>query len=219
MVPPAHRDWASGNAGEKNAPAAASGTGGAVDVPPPRHVTWVVLRSAHKGSIPQSAAPSIRSQGPACWPPGVGETFGKDGDVSRRSKEPAMAITNPRFAPTVMASLVDLLLDRQACIGHSVAALRNEVADAFTRRDLSDMLDSQDPAADSDGAGVLLLLQQAEQRLWEVEQALQRFDGGTYGYCTTCGRGIRLQRLRALPTATSCFTCCAESPPERSEGQ
>jgi DnaK suppressor protein len=152
-------------------------------------------------------------------PPGVGETFGKDGDVSRRSKEPAMAITNPRFAPTVMASLVDLLLDRQACIGHSVAALRNEVADAFTRRDLSDMLDSQDPAADSDGAGVLLLLQQAEQRLWEVEQALQRLDSGTYGYCTTCGRGIRLQRLRALPTATSCFTCCAESPPERSEGQ
>jgi RNA polymerase-binding transcription factor DksA len=130
-----------------------------------------------------------------------------------------MAITNPRFAPTVMASLTDLLLDRQACIGHSVVALRNEVADAFSRRDLSDMLDSQDPAADSDGAGVLLLLKQAEQRLWEVDQALERVDGGTYGYCTTCGKGIRLQRLRALPTAASCFRCCAESPPKRPEAQ
>jgi RNA polymerase-binding transcription factor DksA len=51
------------------------------------------------------------------------------------------------------------------------------------------------------------LVERAEQRLTEVEHALARVDAGTYGYCTVCGRGIPLERLRALPAAASCVTC------------
>lgn len=122
-----------------------------------------------------------------------------------------MVTTIPRFAPTTTTALVGLLLERRASIERSVDALRREAADAFTRRDLSDMFDEEDPTTDSDGAAVLLLVERAERRLQEVEQALARVDSGTYGYCTVCGRGIPLERLRALPAAASCVACSDRS--------
>jgi len=119
--------------------------------------------------------------------------------------------TIPRFAPKTTKALVGLLMDRRASIMRSVDALHQEAADAFSRRDLSDMYDQEDPTTDSDGAAVLLLIEGTEQRLREVEQALARVDGGTYGYCTVCGRGIPLERLRALPAAASCVACTDRS--------
>ena len=115
-----------------------------------------------------------------------------------------MMTTIPRFAPTTATELVGLLRDRHTSIGRSLDAVLCEAADAFSRRDLSDMFDHEDPTTDSDGAAILLLIDRAEQRLSEVEQALARVDVGTYGYCTVCGRGIPLERLRALPDASSC---------------
>jgi len=122
-----------------------------------------------------------------------------------------MVTTIPRFAPTTTKALVELLLDRRASIQRSVAALRREAADAFSRRDLSDMFDQEDPTTDSDGAAVLLLVERAEQRLSEVQQALARVDAGTYGYCTVCETGIPLERLRALPATASCVACSDRS--------
>ena len=122
-----------------------------------------------------------------------------------------MVTTIPRFSPTTITVLVGLLLDRRASIERSVDALRREAADAFSQRDLSDMLDQEGPTTDSDGAAVLLLMEQAEQRLREVEQALARVDNATYGYCTGCGRGIPLERLRALPAAATCIACSDRS--------
>ena len=122
-----------------------------------------------------------------------------------------MVTTVPRFAPTTTTALVGLLLNRRTSIARSLDALRREAADAFSHRDLSDMFDHEDPTTDSDGAAILLLVERAEQRLREVEQALARVVAGTYGYCTACGRGIPLERLRALPTATACVGCSDRS--------
>lgn len=122
-----------------------------------------------------------------------------------------MVTTIPRFAPKTTTALVGLLQDRRAAIGRSLDALRLEAADAFSRRDLSDMFDQEDPTTDSDGAAALLLAERAEDRLREVEQALARVEAGTYGYCAVCRRGIRLERLRALPAATSCIDCSGPS--------
>jgi RNA polymerase-binding transcription factor DksA len=118
-----------------------------------------------------------------------------------------MMTTIPRFAPTTATELVGLLWDRRTSIRRSLDALRREAADAFSRRDLSDMFDQEDPATDSDVAAILLLIDRAEQRLREVEQALARVDVGTYGYCMVCGRGIPLERLRVLPDVSSCVAC------------
>ena len=43
----------------------------------------------------------------------------------------------------------------------------------------------------------------------QVEAALQRLDGGTYGDCADCGEPISLQRLRVQPAALRCAPCQA----------
>ena len=43
----------------------------------------------------------------------------------------------------------------------------------------------------------------------QVEAALQRLDGGTYGDCADCGKPISLQRLRVQPAALRCAPCQA----------
>jgi RNA polymerase-binding protein DksA len=41
--------------------------------------------------------------------------------------------------------------------------------------------------------------------LAEIDAALARIDGGTYGRCERCGNEIGLERLEALPWATLCI--------------
>ena len=51
------------------------------------------------------------------------------------------------------------------------------------------------------------LARQAEQRLVEIEAALDRLAAGTYGVCERCGRRIPDERLQARPTARTCVGC------------
>jgi RNA polymerase-binding transcription factor DksA len=118
-----------------------------------------------------------------------------------------MVATTTRFASKTMGALVDLLLTRRVAVARCAGALRSETADALSGRDLSDLLDDEDPSGDSDAATALMLVQRAEGRLWEVEEALGRVADGTYGYCIACGDGIPLRRLRALPATASCVEC------------
>jgi DnaK suppressor protein len=47
----------------------------------------------------------------------------------------------------------------------------------------------------------------AERNLTRIEQALDRLDQGTYGFCENCGEPISAERLKALPQATMCMKC------------
>ncbi len=47
-------------------------------------------------------------------------------------------------------------------------------------------------------------------QLAEVENALKKFDEGTYGLCEVCGQPIPPARLEALPQARLCMTCKAK---------
>jgi len=46
-----------------------------------------------------------------------------------------------------------------------------------------------------------------EQMLLDVEEALARFDLGTYGICESCGNKIDWARLEAKPEARLCIKC------------
>ena len=46
-----------------------------------------------------------------------------------------------------------------------------------------------------------------EDTLHEVEDALKRFDQGTYGVCESCGIKIDWARLEAKPEARLCIKC------------
>ena len=118
-----------------------------------------------------------------------------------------MTGTTARFSVKTQRQLFLLLLDRHSTLSHGAESLRMEATEARRKRDLSDMLDNQDPAADSDTETVLILAERAEQLLREAEQALCRAASGTYGYCVDCGGRIPFARLRVLPAAAMCVEC------------
>jgi RNA polymerase-binding protein DksA len=51
------------------------------------------------------------------------------------------------------------------------------------------------------------LEENSEHVLGEIEAALSRIEGGTYGVCTNCSNQIPEERLEALPWATLCIDC------------
>jgi len=51
----------------------------------------------------------------------------------------------------------------------------------------------------------------AVRELGEIDDAVARWEAGTYGVCVDCGRGIPLARLRVRPFATRCVTCAEKA--------
>lgn len=49
------------------------------------------------------------------------------------------------------------------------------------------------------------VLQRVEAQLEEVDSALARLGGGTYGVCELCGKPIGDERLEAMPAARYCL--------------
>jgi DnaK suppressor protein len=54
---------------------------------------------------------------------------------------------------------------------------------------------------------VFALIQMKAEILEGVNEAVRRFDEGTYGYCVDCGEVIAASRLRAMPFAVRCRHC------------
>lgn len=50
-------------------------------------------------------------------------------------------------------------------------------------------------------------IDELEDQLIEINNALDRIDKGTYGICTNCGRPIQAERLEAVPEAELCIDC------------
>lgn len=46
-----------------------------------------------------------------------------------------------------------------------------------------------------------------EKTLADIEGALQRIEGGTYGICKYCHQAIAPKRLQARPVASACISC------------
>jgi len=53
----------------------------------------------------------------------------------------------------------------------------------------------------------LALRQNASTLLTQINDALVRFEQGTYGTCEQCGNEIDPARLKALPYVTHCLRC------------
>jgi DnaK suppressor protein len=113
--------------------------------------------------------------------------------------------TNPELTPAILDKLKQQLEQKRRRLN---AAISRE-----QQREGSDDTEYEDPAEDvpgdsgdssvdlqawDDGHQTLVDLQ---ADLGEVENALAKFDQGTYGLCEVCGRPIPLARLRVLPEA------------------
>jgi DnaK suppressor protein len=51
---------------------------------------------------------------------------------------------------------------------------------------------------------------QLSETLQDIEDALAKFDAGTYGSCESCGEPIPEVRLEAMPAARLCITCASQ---------
>jgi len=56
----------------------------------------------------------------------------------------------------------------------------------------------------------LALRTRVENRIEELEDALERLEEGTYGICSRCGRHIAVERLDALPQTDICINCARD---------
>jgi DnaK suppressor protein len=51
---------------------------------------------------------------------------------------------------------------------------------------------------------------QLAETLTDIEDALAKFDAGTYGQCESCQRRIGEARLEAMPAARLCIECASQ---------
>ncbi len=56
-------------------------------------------------------------------------------------------------------------------------------------------------------ADKLALENDLEKQLKDVNDALERMENGTYGFCENCQQEIDIERLRAYPAARTCIKC------------
>ena len=64
-------------------------------------------------------------------------------------------------------------------------------------------------SATAERAETLAWVEQARERLADIDHALQRMDEGTYGTCARCGNAIATPRLEARPMSVHCVECAA----------
>src|SRR5262245_17863671 len=103
-----------------------------------------------------------------------------------------------------------LLLLRRRLTG-DVSHLADEAMRARGGQDnasLAPASDLADQGSDSyEYENTLSLLQNQEQTLEEIDEALDRIRKQTYGVCEECGVPISKARLQALPYTRHCVTC------------
>ncbi|MCF3630414.1 TraR/DksA family transcriptional regulator [Thalassospiraceae bacterium LMO-SO8] len=91
-----------------------------------------------------------------------------------------------------------------------LAVLKEEIADIDQTLREPDSQDFEERATENEGDEVLEDLGNAAlTEIAQIESALERIAGGTYGDCVTCGDAIPPARLEAVPHAAQCIKCAS----------
>ncbi len=62
-------------------------------------------------------------------------------------------------------------------------------------------------SAETDRNFILRLMGREQRLLKKIEQAIERFEAGTFGICENCGNEISIKRIEARPVTTMCIDC------------
>lgn len=101
-----------------------------------------------------------------------------------------------------------LLTQKRILLGEAGATLNNMPA-AILYPDLGDQ------AGMEIERNFLLRLRGREQKLLKkIDDALERIENGTFGFCEICGKEIDIRRLMARPVTTMCIECKTEQEEE-----
>ena len=115
-----------------------------------------------------------------------------------------------------MTKVFNLLRSRlekeQKRLAEELEQLKASVRSADERREGSPFGKREEEATESFELEKRLALEKRmKDQLADIEQALHKFDEGTYGLCDSCGQPIDPDRLEALPQARLCLSCKAKN--------
>jgi DnaK suppressor protein len=177
---------------DSNKPKAASTKGGKPEAKP---VAKVAAKPAAKAD---AKAPTKSTKAAEVLP---SQANGRPGPRPPVKMTPFLKLQKER-----LTLLRDTMLDSMAGVAKDTLRSRPEgnEASAFGMH----QADAGSDAYDKDFA--LSLLSQEQDALYEIEEALKRIDGGTYGVCEMSGKEIPAARLEALPFARLTVECQAE---------
>ena len=91
-----------------------------------------------------------------------------------------------------------------------LATLVRDFDQLVSASEASNADDEHDPEGATIGferAQLNALIEQAEQRLGDLDRALAQVRAGSYGVCERCGGAIAPERLEARPAARTCIGC------------
>lgn len=104
------------------------------------------------------------------------------------------------------------LLDRREALSGNVQKMEDEAL-RRSRQDASGDLSSMpihmaDLGSDTfDQDFTLGLIENEEEELEAIEEALNRIEEGTFGVCEECEKAIAKERMKAIPHAALCLDC------------
>ena len=104
----------------------------------------------------------------------------------------------------------ELLLEERGRVEHALGSLRDEHPGSLDDEVEEGSNDNHlaETASATLGREIDYTLgENSETVLGEIDAALARIEGGTYGTCTNCGKEIPLERLDAYPWASLCIDC------------
>ncbi|MFE9560143.1 TraR/DksA family transcriptional regulator [Streptomyces sp. NPDC006487] len=127
----------------------------------------------------------------------------------------ALRYGHDEFGPSSFATArARLAADRDDTL-HRMAALGRDFDGIVAANALVAVDDEHDPEGAStafERAHVASLMARAHDHLDELDQALERLEGGDYGQCMGCGAVIPPERLEIRPAATTCVSCARSDP-------
>jgi RNA polymerase-binding protein DksA len=106
----------------------------------------------------------------------------------------------------------DMLLDKKEKIMDSLKKLQDDTLNKSQRDQSGDLsgysLHMADVGTDNfDREFALSLLNNEQDIMYEIDDALGRIESGKYGECESCGKDIQEKRLAAVPFARMCKEC------------
>jgi DnaK suppressor protein len=112
------------------------------------------------------------------------------------------------LSPEKLDEVKERLRDRKRRLWQEVKQqLRSNIGDGYQEM-LAAARDEEDQATVSLMAETnLTLLGPKRQELEAIEEALNRIEGGGYGYCEACGQSIEPRRLEIMPETPLCRNC------------
>lgn len=99
-----------------------------------------------------------------------------------------------------------LLFRLRERLAGQIATLKDE---SLSRDNTIDLAEDGTDAFDRQFA--LLLASSEHDAVFEIDEALQRLEDGTYGMCQQCFKAIDVSRLKALPFVKMCVSCQSEA--------